>query len=335
MAEFQRLAGLTPSWDWAKSAVIAREWSTLEPVRAYCELNGIPVQMADEHAPQFWRLRETQALLDWLHKRPTSVLDPAALRDWVARQPATTWCDMLREAVEEYALEANEAELPAAHFREWLAEWGQEARRRQTALLLTTAHRAKGLEFDHVAVLAGAWAKVGENEDIDAPRRLFYVAMTRAKHTLTLARCDSTHPLIETLRDQPYTLWRERTELPAPSDGLRREYRRLSPKEVDLGYAGRFAGPHRIHRAIARLQVGDAVSPKLEKDRWVLQNEQGQNVGRLSQAFKPPENARFVSGKVAAVLVRTKADSDPEYAPSIQCDRWEVVLPELVFSPTP
>ena len=62
----------------------------------------------------------------------------------------------------------REAELPVDHFIEWLAEWGREVRRRQTGLMLLTAHRAKGLEFDHVAVLDGGWDRVGQNEDADA-----------------------------------------------------------------------------------------------------------------------------------------------------------------------
>ena len=41
-------------------------------------------------------------------------------------------------------------------FIEWLAEWGRDLRRRQRGLLLLTAHRAKGLEFDHVVVLTEA-----------------------------------------------------------------------------------------------------------------------------------------------------------------------------------
>jgi len=44
--------------------------------------------------------------------------------------------------------------------------------------MLLTAHRAKGLEFNHVAVLDGGWDRVGQDEDRDAPRRLYYVAMT-------------------------------------------------------------------------------------------------------------------------------------------------------------
>ena len=57
----------------------------------------------------------------------------------------------------------------------------REIRRQQRGLLLLTAHRAKGLEFDHVMVLDnGGWNRVGQAEDTDAPRRLYYVAMTRA-----------------------------------------------------------------------------------------------------------------------------------------------------------
>ena len=51
---------------------------------------------------------------------------------------------------------------------------------------LSTMHRAKGLEFDHVAILNGGWDRPSRGEDADAPRRLFYVAMTRARSTLTV-----------------------------------------------------------------------------------------------------------------------------------------------------
>ncbi len=54
------MAGLTPDWDWAKAAVIARDWRFLMPVRSLCEALGIPVQTADQDGPNFWRLRETR-----------------------------------------------------------------------------------------------------------------------------------------------------------------------------------------------------------------------------------------------------------------------------------
>ena len=48
VAELRRLSSLDPDWDWSKCAVIAREWSYLEPVRTLCERDRIPVQMANE-----------------------------------------------------------------------------------------------------------------------------------------------------------------------------------------------------------------------------------------------------------------------------------------------
>ncbi|MEF8719475.1 MAG: UvrD-helicase domain-containing protein [Candidatus Accumulibacter necessarius] len=48
LGELQRLASLTADWDWARCAVIAREWQWLQPLRSFCELHGIPVQMARE-----------------------------------------------------------------------------------------------------------------------------------------------------------------------------------------------------------------------------------------------------------------------------------------------
>ena len=106
-------------------------------------------------------------------------------------QPSGHWMELLSEAIEEHCMEAGGGENSVDHFIEWLAEWGRDPRQRQRGLLLLTAHRAKGLEFDHVVVLDGGWDRVGRGEDPDAPRRLCYVAMTRARHTLTLARLPS------------------------------------------------------------------------------------------------------------------------------------------------
>ena len=107
MSELQRLAKICLSWQWEKSAVIAREWKYLEPVRCYCELNGIPVQMADEEITYFWRLRETQNLLEWLSSRESKLIDTAKLESWFEDRTDNTWLKLLREAVEGYALETG------------------------------------------------------------------------------------------------------------------------------------------------------------------------------------------------------------------------------------
>ena len=335
MAELGRMSRLVPHWEWDKVAVIAREWKYLEPLRGYCELRDIPVQMANAGSVPFWRLRETRALLDWLAaERKTGLVDHAIIERWLCRQADGPWWSVLREALEEYGLETRGAELPTAHFMDWLAEWGREVRGRQTGLLLLTAHRAKGLEFDHVAVLDGGWDKVGQGEDGDAPRRLFYVAMTRARKTLALARLDAPNPLLEGLPTAACLLKRAAARLEAPPAELLRRYHLCTLAEVDLGYAGRYPAGSLVHAAIARLKPGDALEFQERDSRLELIDASGCAVGRLSRSFAMAPGLRVHSGRVAAVIVRTREDGEVAYRHQYQCDAWELVVPELVLART-
>jgi ATP-dependent DNA helicase RecQ len=333
MSELRRLSNLDPNWSWPRAAVIAREWKYLEPVRAWCELNSVPVQMADEALPNFWRLRETQALVAWIRDSERTLISANAVGEWLAAQPPSPWIDLLHEAAGDYGLETGGAELPHDHFFEWLAEWGREVRRRQSGLMLLTAHRAKGLEFDHVAVLDGGWGQAGRGEDADAPRRLFYVAMTRAKHSLTLARFDRGHPLVDALPESAAIVRRAATQLPAPPKALARQHARLSLGDVDLGFAGRSEPHATVHRAISALTVGSILRLALDRERWVLQDSNGVIVGRLAVSYAPPQKMDCISARVAAIVVWRREDSDPQYQASYKCARWEVVVPELVFEP--
>ncbi|MHB8791265.1 MAG: RecQ family ATP-dependent DNA helicase [Desulfobulbaceae bacterium] len=333
MTELRRLAALAPDWDWARAAVIAREWKFLEPVRSYCELHGIPVQMADETPPSFWRLRETRAMIDWLTAREEKLVTTSVLTEWLDTRGGETWWSLLREAVAEYALETGGLELPSRHFNEWLAEWGREVRRRQTGLFLLSAHRAKGLEFDHAAVLDGGWDRVGNNEDRDAGRRLYYVAMTRARETLLLARLESGYVLLDNLADDPCLWRRPGGKLPLTPPELSRRYLRLTPADVDLGFAGR-SGPQKgVQQAIAALAVDDPLVLLDEGGRRELLDGNGNVVGRLARGFSPPAGMRCIDGRVRAIIVRRREEEGAEFQDRVCCDRWEVVLPELVFAP--
>ena len=130
VAELKRLSTLDRGWDWSSCAVIAREWGYLDPVRSLCELEGIPVQMANEDFSGVWHLRETRALVQWVRELEARLFKSADLRDWLDGQPSSTWKELLAEAASEYEKETGGAETPVDHFVEWLAEWGREARRR-------------------------------------------------------------------------------------------------------------------------------------------------------------------------------------------------------------
>ena len=334
MSELLRLSRLTPDWDWSRCAVIAREWEYLVPVRAFCEVHGIPAQMGNEEIPSFWRLRETRALVEWLRGRKPRLVDSAALETWAQARPSNPWHDLLRQAIGEHKLETGGGETPVDHFIEWLAEWGRDIRRRQHGLLLLTGHRAKGLEFDHVAVLDGGWERVAAGEDADEPRRLYYVAMTRARQTLVLARFNRRHKLQDALARHPSVTHRKAAQLPPSSAAIESHYVRASLQDVDLGFAGRRWTGDRIHHAIAALSPGDPLKVHVgKKGQWELLNRSGRVVGRLAKSFRPPPRKCCRSAQVLAIVSWSREASDPDYRESLRCDSWEVIVPELVFQP--
>ena len=334
VAELQRLSGLTPGWDWSACAVVARDWSYLDPVRSLCELEEIPVEMANEDFSGFWHLRETRTLRNWLGEQGSRLVSSGDVADWLSRQTKGPWIELLKEAAEEYEMETGGAETSLDYFMEWLAEWGREFRRRQGGLLLTTAHRAKGLEFDHVVVLDGSWDRIGKGEDRDASRRLYYVAMTRARQTLTLMRLPGRHPFQDVLRDIRSVLHRsELVGLPTPAPESGRLYRRLSLGDVFLSFAGYRPPDHPVHRAIASLSPGDLLQARMGSSRWEILDLKGAVVGQLAGSFRAPDGMRCASASVLAIATWDRESSEPPYHESLRSDVWEVVVPELIFEP--
>ena len=334
MVELQRLASLDAGWDWSRCAVIAREWNYLHPLRSLCELEGIPVDMANEEIPSVWHLRETQALLDWLRQRDPALVGIADLSAWLSGQMPTPWTELLQEAFEDHEVEAGPAEIPVASFIEWLAEWGREARKRQRGLLLATAHRAKGLEFDHVIVLDGGWGRGGQDQDPDAERRLYYVAMTRARQTLALGCLGQPNAMQEALRDSAAVVWREPVGLPPPAPELSRRYLQLNLKNVYLSFAGRKPPNHPVRRALAALSPNDPLRVQERSGKWELLDDAGVVVGTLAKSFKPPEGMTCSRATVFAIVSWSRDRSEPQYQEQLNSDTWEVVVPELIFEPS-
>ena len=331
MTEFQRLQSLSSDWDWSRCAVIARKWEDLVPVRSFCEIHDIPVQMGNEELPSFWRLRETSVFLQWLRGKETSTIVATDLENWLDSQPDSYWNNLLLQAVEEYSLETGGSEVLAVHFIEWLAEWGREIRRRQKGLLLLTAHRAKGLEFDHVVVLDGDWNQGENGNDADEQRRLYYVAMTRAKKTLALAYLEKPNQLQGALLGNSSMILREPIGLLNEPAKISKRFIRLTLGDVYLDFAGCRDALHSLHRSISALSSGDPLRTRVVRERWELLDSSGTVVGKLAKKFEPPDGMRCVSAAVFAVVVRGRDDSKPPYQDGIKCDKWEVVVPELVF----
>ena len=82
------------------------------------------------------------------------------------------------------------------------------------------------------------------------------------------------------------------------------------------------------------MEPGDRLQLQQQSGGWELLDAAGFVVGRLARSFQPPAGMDYVNATVAAVVSRSREQSDPQYHKQLKCDRWEVVVPELVFEPT-
>jgi ATP-dependent DNA helicase RecQ len=326
--ELVRISRLAPDFTWARCAIISRDWRRLGAVRAYAEKLGLPVEMANDKLPSIWRMREMQRLVAGLRKRPAAMLTIQDILGVLNEQRSNRWVDLIAEGIADLARELGKKTIPVPDAIEWLAEWAQDIRSAQRGLLLLTAHRSKGLEFDHVVILNGGWKVLSQGEDGEAPRRLFYVAMTRARRSLAVVT-SGAHAFVHADSDSEMLRKVEmphRLDLPDPD-----QYQVPDMAAVDLSYAGRLPEASPTHAAIAAAQVDDPVTLELREGKWMILDSNRRVLARMAGTWAPPGGTFLVSGKVGAILRWRKTDSEERYWGYIKRDEWETILPELVF----
>ena len=99
------------------------------------------------------------------------------------------------EDLQEVLFEIQERAKAFASFEEWFSYiegYRKKEIRYEEGILLSTMHGAKGLEFDHVFVIGVnegvlPYKKAELEDEVEEERRIFYVAMTRAKKTLYIS----------------------------------------------------------------------------------------------------------------------------------------------------
>ncbi len=326
--ELLRLSRLIPDWTWSRAAIISRDWRKLVPVRDFAEALGIPVEFANEQLPGLWRMREMQKFIKALRTDRSRIVSLADLTEILNAIPTSRWTDRIGEGLGLLARETDGRSLPAADVIEWLAEWARDSWGVQRGLKLLTAHRAKGLEFDDVVILDGGWERPSRNEDQDAPRRLFYVAMTRARRNLVVMSNDN-HEYLPT--QSPAVINRRVTPDLAALPGPRRYFQSAEARMVDLSFAGRQYQGQPALGAIAEARIGDPMTLVREHDRWHMKDSSGRSLGRMAKSFAPPMNTRFSRGEIAAILRWRKEDGDEAFHHMLKRDSWEVIIPEVVF----
>ncbi|MBL8481828.1 MAG: RecQ family ATP-dependent DNA helicase [Rhodocyclaceae bacterium] len=335
MQEMRRLQAMDPDWRWADLALIARNRATLEPLRAWCELAGLDYRLVerDTAGPRLTEVRETWRLLECLRARPRRLLRPDLLARWVRawqrrEHAGNPWLAQLAQFAAEFALTWPDLRVPATLVLDALFEFAHEARHAAAGgLTLSTAHGAKGREFEHVVVLDG-----GDWSDGDDERRLYYVAMTRARRTLVLCQADSrSNPFTRALGNPPW-LYVNAPQAVPPAPQLSWRHIALGLAEVDLSYAGRHSPQAPIHAAIDALRPGDSLQLLQTDSESLLCTPDKVAVGRLARSVRLPAG-RIVRVTVEALVRRNKDQSEPDYRDTLRCESWWVVLPQIVLLP--
>ena len=346
LAELERLNGLSgSSAEWGRFAAIARRWDDLEPLAALCRLRGVPArQLRDTYTPDLHDTREGDRLLSLLReefrqaRRSRVLLRSGTLSRWFRRRYGSAVDSLIehpqRAVLARFIVECESSapgsEQVVQNLIESIYEYGSGDRsvlggQPNGPLVLMTAHRAKGLEFDHVLILdGGGWSGAGDDE-----RRLFYVAMTRARKTLTL--CESAGGRHAFLRDLGQLPLRSRPSGFQADCRLAHRTWMADPSQVFLSWPGYFAVTASVHKAIATLEVGSSL--KLRpctngKPGWEAADLNGIAVIRMAQDFKPLPG--IIEVRVSAIQVRKAKKGDDG---NLRCRRWELVLPEIEYLP--
>ncbi len=338
VSELNRLSTITGTWSWSNAAVISRTWNALDPVRSYCESLGIPVVDRREvrDRPTLWQLMEYQRLANWLTARETPMVAVPEMQEWIASQGTSSVWKTLSNLTEQMRDDLGVGEISAKEALSWIGEWGREYGIAGKGLTLVTAHSAKGLEFDNVVVLDDAWQSKA-NEDPDEQRRLFYVAMTRARNSLCLLEGADRQAFVP--EEEAGAFLRRPGKVPSYNRvATQRLYRTASMREVNIGFGGRIPGNSAGYRALSRAQTGDGLRLTLNEGNgwanWQLRNQNGDVVGSMARAFSPPKGYICERAEIGWMVSRTKDPSNTQGHRAPVRDEWSVVVPKFVFRPT-
>ena len=335
--ELKSLKGLLPDLAWEDCAVLARRGLTGEELshfRSAANHAGIPLSLplgSDETVSPF-RIREFDAAFKHLHQFRLELFTHADLDRHLA-------CLNLKEGLrtaqlkamqEHWELETGGSEFPVQAFTSYMADCLLEARREQrvgTGVFTGTAHSVKGLEFRVVLVLDGHW-QLQQQDQLEEERRLFYVAMTRAKDCLVLfCRHGAHNPHLRHISGEA-CLHRE-----GPGSGSYplRGYATLGLPDLFLSFAGRKGEDHRVHAVLQELHAGDRVALAESKQRLTHKGATVASLSRRGRTKVERIAGSGIEGTVLAMVRRSVEDEDESYREKNRTATWEVPMVELCW----
>jgi ATP-dependent DNA helicase RecQ len=191
------------------------------------------------------------------------------------------------------------------------------------------------MEFSHVFVPGGGWTRGKGQQEQEEERRVYYVAMTRARETLCLfERADAPNPHTGFIEGD----FRLKGDPPVTAQPdelvLGRRYDILGMEELFLDYAGRKRREDSVHGHLAALKAGDPLRLVPNGEYIELHDGNGNCVAQLSQMGRKTWRERLGCVEkvtVLAMVERRAQDTGVEYRDRCHCEQWEIPLAEVVY----
>ncbi len=269
-------------------AVFARNWDNLDVIRLLLEKAGIPTCTLRRDNLEFVGNYVTCKLIDELKPKRHQLLSPdKSVLDWFetcfriwGRQLTEPTVQILLKLARDIDIERGYGiadivrPISASELLNSVYEYNSssEAVRYDNAVLVTTCHGAKGFEFQKVILLGDDFST--DVTEIEAERRLFYVAMTCASSELAMCSTQQAQFIRET--------GAEPERLNVKTDFLPEQvfYLDLTPEDI---FAGHYS-TKKNQQVIVNLTEGAELLMKVNSysNGWDIFTADGQKVGASS-----------------------------------------------------
>ena len=337
LQQTKKLQRLVSNFSFGSCAVLTREWQDLDLIRTLFEQEKIPVSInwGRYNFPAFTRIRENDYILNYLQENITKEMRANTLLNLLPKSQAedNIWQNNIRSIIGDWAEETGDTAQPVPTILDYLYEILGDQRRAGNigkGVFLSTVHSVKGMEFDHICILAENWQQK-QGAELEEERRLFYVAMSRARETLLLFSLQNNkHPHTSVLTGEE--IFHQKTTVGTAEKIPHFHYEILGMKELYIDYGGSKPPGHPLHKELTRLKTGDLLLLETHNSQLEL-TSRGITVARLAKTAAKRWQTKRKSIKTATIIAmaaRHRADTrDDAFSTRCQVESWEIPIVEL------
>jgi ATP-dependent DNA helicase RecQ len=348
--EIQRYVKLSERHQYEQCCVIARTNKELLPIRIALETANIPCSIVGAaQMPNLARVREVYNWLHYLKSQTETFWTGEKLMKQVQQHMTPTFAasptgQLLKEIASEFYGETNGIEQSCADILDFFYEALHEHKRRGSngiGVQLSTAHKAKGLEFDCVLILDGSWCEnIRSIAEMEEARRLYYVSMTRSCKSLNLFQQRNFRTRF--IQEIPAEIRKERNLRPIINDAqaLRMQCDLISLEDLWINYAAYLQKEDPRHRALNTIERGDIVTfhheqqQSANRNRLVIQNSEGITLAVLSKHGYTKWLPRLdLIEKIVVVGVHIREREDGEGNNKGTRESWSIPIFEVYSYP--